>query len=327
MSTEPFTDELLSAIIDGEADAATVASVDADPEASARLAQMRRAVDFVATPVPEATPERRRASIAAAMAAATPAAPEVTSLAAARHERTTTAPKRSESRGQWLVLAAAAVALIVAIPLVLQFRGGNDADTASDATTSDGETSFGVDASDDAAEATADVAEESGDSDDAMDEAASDDEGAAEEDAMEEEVMEEESTDEAADEADEAMADEPEDAAADDGADLPVSAADRLAEAPIVSNLEILEQFISTFGSITPVLTADQVIEVGVAPACVDSLIAEIEETTGEPFVDDAIFDLAFLGETGDNERLVIIGFLEDGTTIALDAEDCARLG
>ena len=70
MSNERFDDEMLSAIIDGEADDATVASVLADDAASQRLEDMRTAVEVVAEEPPPATPQRRQQSIAAALAAA-----------------------------------------------------------------------------------------------------------------------------------------------------------------------------------------------------------------------------------------------------------------
>lgn len=324
MSTDPpYTDEILSAIIDGEADAETVASVQADPEASARLDQMRRAVELVAEPAPEATPERRSASIAAAMAAATPQTPEVTSLAAARHERATPQSSSPGNR-QWLALVAAAVALVVAIPLVLQFREANDdetatADTAADTTTddaSDDSTSLdaGADASSDGAGESAD----SMDSDDAMEEAP----------AMEEEAMAEgDDAMEQDDSADDAAADEPAEAdePADEPADedpVPLAAVERLVTAPAANSLENIDQLISV-GSIAPQLTVDQLVEVEVSLDCVETLRAELPIE----LLDGPIFDIAFLTEEGVAPRLVVVRFDEDGGTTTLDAEDCAQLG
>ncbi len=323
MSTEPFTDEILSAIIDGEADDETVAAVAADPAATARLAQLRNAVELVAAPVPDATPERRSASIAAAMAAATPASPEVTSLAAARHERTAKAPTRTESTRQWFLLAAAAIALVVAIPLALQLRSGNDADTATDAS---------ADAIDSRSLATDDAADAGGDS--AGDEAASDD--GAEEEAMAEDSLEMEMAD-ADTTFDDAMEDveQAADAPADDAAreDLPsttqapaetesptVSPAAALADATTVNSLESLESLIA-IDAITPTLTLevviDAVVEAGLSPDCAESL----EETSPPSFA------LASLSEGGGETRLLILQFDEDANAITRDAEDCAQLG
>ena len=130
MSENRFDDAALSAIIDGEADDQLAAAVHGDEVASQRLQHMRTAVEVVATEPEPASSERRSASIAAAMAAATPASPEVTSLAAARHERAE--KQRSIPRGL-IAAVAAAVALIVAIPIALSLGGGDTTDFASEA--------------------------------------------------------------------------------------------------------------------------------------------------------------------------------------------------
>lgn len=319
MSNESFTDEILSAIIDGEADAATIAAVNDNPSARARLEQMRVAVSGVAAPVAGATPERRSASIAAALAAATPA-PEVSSLAAARHTRETQT-SRSRNTPRWLAVAAAAVFLIVAIPLLSRF-GGSDADTADTATAATDSASLGVD------DAIAQAAS-SGDSADSSDDAIDDSFG----EAMEEEAMEEaEGAGETLRDMDDgAMADEPAETEAAAAADEPESenAGDSVDEqapttvAPsniatpltVVSNLEILEEFI-TLGTIAPQLTAAEVIAEGVSAVCVDPFAADSQAT----------FDVIILDEFGGPARLVLIVFNEDGSTFALDAEDCAQL-
>jgi len=149
MTTNHYDDELLSAIIDGEADAETVASVEADPVASKRLAHMRDGVSLVAKPVPEATPERRSASIAAALAEAAPA-PQVTSLTAARHARSEA--KKAVPRRAWIAGVAAAVAFLIAIPVAISLGGSSN----TEATASDAAADVATSNDDDAAEPTVD---------------------------------------------------------------------------------------------------------------------------------------------------------------------------
>lgn len=321
MSTEPFTDEILSAIIDGEADDETVAAVAADPAATARLAQLRNAVDMVATPVPDATPERRSASIAAAMAAATPASPEVTSLAAARHERTAKTSTKSESTRQWFVLAAAAIALVVAIPLALQLRSGNDADVATaDDTSADATDSRSL-ATDDAVDDTADAASDEPASDEGFttEAMAEDALNLTDGDGESDDAMEE--SEEPADDADSAADDAPATTTAPAEVEAPtISPAAALADATTVNGLEGLESLLA-INAITPTLTLDVVIdavvEAGLSPECAESL----EETNPPSFA------LASLSEGGGETRLLILQFDEDANAITLDAEDCAQLG
>ena len=236
MNNERYTDELLSAIIDGEADAETVASVEADPVASERLAHMRQGVLLVAEPVPEATPERRSASIAAAMAAATPA-PEVASLAAARHERDVV--KRSTPRRAWIAGVAAVAAFLIAIPVAISLAGDNSTDIV---------------AADAVEETSVDATAETAGADDAMDEASdvveSDDSAA---DAEEENFASRE-------EVAEAMEDE---AAVEPRANR-VNTSD-LATATTVTGIDEL----IVEGTITPKYDAAAVVEAGVLEACV----------------------------------------------------------
>lgn len=315
MSTEPFTDEILSAIIDGEADEGTIASVAADAAATARLEQLRTAVRHVATPVPEASPERRRASIAAAMAEAT-AAPQVASLAAARHERTTQAPWRAPQRGRWLAAVAAAILLVVAVPLLANLRGGDDAvDTASDEMSSSldsGDTATNDSASDtdDTADSAADDGAVSGETGaDAMaDEGVEGVVGSTADDAMDSADDAEDDTD-----ADEPAFEEP----AEDASPVPQQ---RLASAPTVDSVANVNEFIS-LGAIAPQLTLDQVVDAGVSAECADSLSSDVA-------FDEPVFDIAFLDENGtDSPRLLLIQFNDDETTTTLDAKDCSRLG
>ena len=115
MSNERFDDELLSAIIDGDADEATVASVLADETASQRLDAMRTVAGIVAEEPPPATPARREQSIAAALAAAN-SAPEVTSLTTERVAR------RSGPSPKVLAIAAAVLLFVLAIPVIIGLR-------------------------------------------------------------------------------------------------------------------------------------------------------------------------------------------------------------
>lgn len=308
MSNEPFTDEILSAIIDGEADPDTVAAVAGDPVAAARLAQLEAVVALVAEPPAVAEPERRSSSIAAAMAAATPA-PEVSSLAAARHTREQNT-RRLDSR-RWLGVAAAALALVVAIPLLANLRS-ESADSIATAE----DRSFATDDADDAVEesaeamAEADTLTESAGSNDSLDapQAAGD---AAGDDEADEAMDEDTSADDGAIE--EEVAEESASATTTARADLLDQA---LIDAPVFSNIEILDEMIA-LGSVAPVLTLDEVIQLGVSPDCAEPLA----------FTDEPQFAVAYL-DSGDTERrLILISFNEDQTTIARDADDCSELG
>ena len=309
MSNERFNDEVLSAIIDGEADADTVASVNADAGASARLEQLRSAVDFVASPAPDATPERRSASIAAAMAAAQPA-PEISSLAAARHERDQTKQRRSIPP-LWFAAAAAMLLFIVAIPLLVRFSPG-DAETAS--TDTSGDASLNVtDSASDGADAVDDSADIESDSDDAADAPASADEAGSDDAAdepMEEEAPEENATPPTT-AAVSATIPAPDDS--DEG-----SSEDRLKSENFftVNNVDSLDSMIN-IGSVQPEFSAGDAIIAGVNPDCVrpNTLV-----TTETPY---ALINLTpFAGD----DRLIYVEFADDGTTRILEAEDCAPL-
>lgn len=308
MSSEAFTDEMLSAIIDDEADDKTIAAVNADPAARARLQQLRAAVSHVAAPIPAANPERRSASIAAALAAASPTT-EVSSLAAARHVRETQ-PSRSRSAPRWLAVAAAAGFLIVTIPLLARFSGSDADETATTAAEEVDSASFGI--NDSGADTDTDAAsDDAGDSSaDAMDEV----EGPADSDDA---VLLDTADQDAVEEAATAETDgfEP-DAAADEQEATTVAPAETEKIRVVVSNLDILEEFI-TLGAVAAQLTAEQVIAEGVPAACVEPLAD----------VDTATFDLVVLDDFGGTARLILVIFNQDGSTTALDAEDCAQLG
>ena len=119
--TEPFRpdDDLVSAVLDGEATEEERARVTADPVLSARLAEFAAAAEKVAEPVaPRAEADRDRA-IAAAVAE--------------RHRRddvvVTLAPGRRRDNGRFLAVAAAVLIVLLAAAFILakvDDGGGND---------------------------------------------------------------------------------------------------------------------------------------------------------------------------------------------------------
>lgn len=311
MSKFPDDDELLSAIIDGEASAESIASVEADPERSQRLADMRSAVDIVAATPPAATTERRSASIAAAMAAATPASPEVTSLAAQRHKRE---EKKRSIPVAALAAAAAVLLFVLAIPVIFGLGGGGEVDVAADL--ADESANVG-----EAAEETTetDAVEES--------EEASDQDAAA---AADTEVFEEPAEGETSGD-EEAMEDEEE--AAEEAAE-PARASGDLDDAvvintPIAQSIEELDELIAA-GSLAPVLAEQDLLarEAPVARAgeSVDEALAT--EVNPECLVASnggnvLAYDIAVLDPFAGAAELVIIEFVDDGTTRVLNAETC----
>jgi hypothetical protein len=235
MNNEPYDDAVLSAIIDNEADAETVASVEADPIASKRLAQMRQGVLLVAESVPDATPERRSASIAAALAAAT-SAPEVTSLAAARHNRDVS--KKRTVPKVWMAGVAAAVAFVIAIPLALSLGGSDTADTATDAAE--------IAVNDDVSLSVPSAAAEVSDSDKAVEEALEAD----------------------AEDGNFATAQSVADEMADDAANDPRAFAVIESDLPSANNIDKINELIA-LDTITPEYDAQAVIDVDVSERCV----------------------------------------------------------
>ena len=323
MTENRFTDELLSAIIDGEASPESVASVEADPDARQRLADMRAAVAHVAEPVPEATPARRAQSIAAAMAAATPASPEVASLSAQRH-------KRDESQKQglpkgWLIAAAAAVLLFVlAIPTL--FINGDTATSLADA---DATATQDDDVVDEAADV---VRDEVGDDvvvdaadGDTIDEDA--DDGAADEEAAiapSAEEATEETAEVAADEAD----------AADDSEESNDIESDVATEIEIVTSVEEFEELLAQ-DVIAPQLASDDILSLDGLTARTTSsaeaaLATEVNPaclTPGDDVTNPTPYSLIVLDPFAGAASLVVVEFADDGTTRLLDAETCAVIG
>ena len=304
MSNERYDDELLSAIIDGEADEASVASVLADDAASKRLEAMRTAAGIVAENPPPATAQRRQQSIAAALAAAE-SAPEVTSLTAERAARRTGPNLRA------IAIAAAVLLFVLAIPVLAGLRP-NSNDVASEAADAAADT-----------ELSADVVEEAvdGDDDEAMED---DEEEEAMEDDEEEEAMEDEEEAEAMEDEEEVFESAPATADAGDSDDAEESfvppdrsLAERLASDPVavpstnsITGIDDLVQL----GSIIPIYSIDDLVEAGVNPGCV----------SGASDVDR--FGVVLLDDGTGPERLVIVEFTNSGATILLDAEDCAVL-
>ena len=312
MTENRYDDELLSTIIDGEASPEIIAAVEADEAASQRLIDLRSAVTHVATPVPEATPEKRSASIAAAMATATPASPEVTSLSAKRHEKQ---EEKKRFPTGWLIAAAAAVLLFVlAIPVFLN-------DTSTD---------FATDAASDAslsaesADATEELVERAATSDDGDEEAMEDEEEEAMEDE-EEEAME--------DEEEEAMEDEEEDAgdATVEAAGVP---ADLDLDLEVVPSIEELNVLIEDT-TVAPNLAGNDILAIETLQARSSGDFDEVLATEvnpeclvpGEGVTNPTPYSLVVLDPFAGPAQLVIIEFGDDGTTRLLDAETCGVIG
>ena len=112
-------DELISAYLDGEADADEAARIEGDPQSRARAAELAAVVQAVAEPVEGLTPRERDRLRARAVAAAGPAPVRDISEAARR-------------RWRLVLIPAAAAAGIFAVALgVMSLRSGLD-DDASD---------------------------------------------------------------------------------------------------------------------------------------------------------------------------------------------------
>ena len=320
MTENRYDDQLLSTIIDGEASPEIIAAVEADEAASQRLIDLRAAVTHVATPVPEATPEKRSASIAAAMATATPASPEVTSLSAKRHEKQ---EEKKRFPTGWLIAAAAAVLLFVlAIPVFLN-------DTSTD---------FATDAASDAslsaesADATEELVERAATSDDGDEEAMEDEEEEAMEDE-EEEAMEDEEEEAMEDEEEEAMEDEEEDAgdATVEAAGVP---ADLDLDLEVVPSIEELNVLIEDT-TVAPNLAGNDILAIETLQARSSGDFDEVLATEvnpeclvpGEGVTNPTPYSLVVLDPFAGPAQLVIIEFGDDGTTRLLDAETCGVIG
>ncbi|MCB0964924.1 MAG: hypothetical protein KDA98_16730, partial [Acidimicrobiales bacterium] len=113
----PLTDEELSAAVDGEADAALLARIEADPTARARRDELRAAADQVAAlpPVELGAADVDRLIATALDAPTAPAA-----------------PARAVARTTWLVAAAVIVLVAIGLGLVLSGRDAGDDVASSD---------------------------------------------------------------------------------------------------------------------------------------------------------------------------------------------------
>lgn len=124
---EPFRpdDELVSAVLDGEATADERARVEADPVLSARLAEFAAVADAVGAPVAPSPGETRDTAIAAAVAEAGRPDPVVVPLR----------PRRST--GSFLAVAAAVLAVLLVAGLFAGRLGGGDDQGAESADLAD----------------------------------------------------------------------------------------------------------------------------------------------------------------------------------------------
>lgn len=121
----PTDDEVVSAVLDGEATPEEVARVEADPVLRARLAAFRSAAAAVGAPVTPADPAARDAAVAAALAAADELADREASGGAVDElaaRRTSRPPGRT---GTWLA-AAAVLAVLVGLGALLVGRSGDE---------------------------------------------------------------------------------------------------------------------------------------------------------------------------------------------------------
>ncbi len=309
-------DELLSAIIDGEADPDAIASIEADDELSERLSNMRAGVELVAEPVSPASPEARASSIAAALAAATSAAPEVVSLAAERHNRE---EKKRSISPVWFAAAAAVLLFVLALPVVFGIGGGDVtsvAESADEAVLDD----VAADAVEETEEASAADAASS-----AM----------VEQQAVEEESAEEEVAEQA-----EAMEDEP---ASDDSGEIaagteeaPVAELTDVApestvelDLEVVQSLDELDELIEQ-GVVVAGLTSDDIVNIESSLAREASELDEALSTGVNPecFAGSSdplspSYDLVVIDPFAGAPSLVIVEFGPDSTTRVLDAETC----
>lgn len=122
-------DELLSSVLDGEADVDASTHTDACDRCRARLAVLRDVSVLVAAPVPPADPVRRDAAIEAALAAM---------------EQAVVPMRRRRTPPPWLAAAAAVVVAVGAISLFS--RGADDDSTGFDTATGGSDERGGGDA-------------------------------------------------------------------------------------------------------------------------------------------------------------------------------------
>ena len=116
MSDEHLTDEVLSAVLDGEATPAEARHAGSCAMCGLRLAELQQAASLIGSPVPPVDPARRDAAIAAALAA-----------------RAVPLESRRRRLPTWALGAAALVLAVLAlVPLVMSGGDDDDADMAAD---------------------------------------------------------------------------------------------------------------------------------------------------------------------------------------------------
>lgn len=159
MSFEPpIDDELVNAVLDGEADDATVARVREDPALAARLAELRAVAEAVAEPVTPLSPEAVDQLVATALEAAGPR----DELAQRRSRRGWQNPVARWAVAAAVVLVAAGGAALASLDdgreQVAQLTtGGDDADTESERSPADAPEEFAEERVEEPAEALDDL--------------------------------------------------------------------------------------------------------------------------------------------------------------------------
>lgn len=308
-SLNDFDDEVLSAIIDEQPDAPAETDVAADPAAQERLSQLRRVSELVAEDPPPATAARRASSIAAAMLAAeslqSDDGPAVASLTAKRETKRASLVRRIDYR--WVGAAAAAILLVVAIPLAS--RVGPDATDTATSTESADSASFGAgDDGEASASDSADAAEDAvDDGADAAGAAATTAAAIAESDAMDDEAMFDDSAEEEAMEEEAALDSGDADDAAQASEDLSIRTATS------VSSLLGLDELLEV-GAIVPTWTLEEILQSGIdiGPPCIERFETNIE----------AQFNVVTVGDEP-NVDTVLIYFDPDADIELLDPVEC----
>ena len=296
MSDTPFSDELLNEVLDGTAPDETVDAVQRDAAARARLSQLQRVQELVATPPPAAPTDRRAQSISAALAAAEPVE-GVTSLTTARVAKVEKAAKRRQFPLQWAAAAAAVVALGIGIPVVLSGGLGDD-DTATTAESSRSLSDDADDAADGSDEAAATIA--------ASDTAAADLAGVEAEIAETARASAAEFADDGATVTGDAASDDAE--APDDQSPQPLLLLSTVDELPL--NIEN--------GLIEPTLAIDD-------PVLQDEVMAECLDQFAD--IDDVLFSLVRIEPIDETPYTALIVFDPDGSVQTLNSEDCTLVG
>jgi hypothetical protein len=132
----PIDDELVSAVLDGEATAQERALVEGSAEGRRRLAELRAVAEVVAAPPAPLDPGTIDAMVGRALDAAQPAPAPVDEVAARR-------ARRSAASARWrqgLAVAAAAVAAVVLVGGLAVLAGRSGTSSSSDSAASSGET-------------------------------------------------------------------------------------------------------------------------------------------------------------------------------------------